>query len=50
MWDAGPDTEGGGTRSDWLGMTEHHTLNEEPGLYAPTLSAPEHRLSSAYLA
>jgi hypothetical protein len=49
MWDAGPENEGGGTRSDWLGE-KHHTLREPSGPCARTLSAGTHRLSSAFLA
>ena len=32
MWDAGPDEMGGGTRSDWLGMTRApYTHTSHPG-------------------
>ena len=49
MWDTGPDDEGGGTHSDWLGE-KHHTLHERPGPCARTLSAGEYGLLTTFVA
>jgi hypothetical protein len=49
MWDAGPEQMGGGL--DLTGSVQNHsTLNEPSGLCSGVLSAPEHRLSIAFLA
>ena len=49
MWDAGPEQMGGGL--DLTGSVQNHnTLHEPPGLCSGVLSAPEHRLSIAFLA
>jgi len=50
MWDAGPAEQGGGTRSDWLGMTgAPYILRAARSVLSGTI-CPSVQISTALLA